>query len=131
VNEFVTPVEIEVDGRSVMFGAHVSGIEYHISSGKARALSISSCINALRVHTSTFFPESEGNVNLIIDLGAQKRWWEPSWADLFITDMESYFDIEFIANAAIGIQDAVARDIVHSCVNGSAFIISSVEHNKE
>lgn len=131
MNELLTPAEIEVDGTSVSFMVHNTGAEYHISSDKLRTLSISSCMNALRVHTAAFFPESRENTYIIINLGTERRWWEPSWADLYVTDKGSYFDIEFIVNAAIGMQDVAATDIVSSCVNGSAFSISNIEHDKE
>jgi hypothetical protein len=128
LNKFTNPVEIEVDGSPVPFGVHASGSEYHIGGGEVRELVISSCMNTLRWHTAASFPNAKGDINLIIRLDAEKRWWEPDWADLYVEDRRTYFDIQFTINAAIGMQQAAVTDIVYSCINGSAFSIGSIEH---
>lgn len=125
-------VDVNIDGRLVNFGLHGTGTEYEIGSLETQGLRVSSCMKELRAYTKSHFPDAEGPIDLAVRLGADKGSWEQAVLGIYISETEdTSFVINFMINAAIGMQQPVVREVVNSSIRGSAFTLRSVEHDSE
>jgi hypothetical protein len=126
----LTKVSLEIDGRPIKFGVYNNNVEYEIDSFDLGSSSISACMRALRNYSRTRTAKQRPRIDLSVELpDSEKAFWEQTVFGIFITSKRSSYDLEFTANAAIGMQEETVREIVSSCTQGTEFSLSQVRNN--
>lgn len=128
-------VNIDVDGRSVSFGLTGDVTEYVVSSLDVRALSVSTCMKTLHNYTlaqlnlgSEEFPL----IDLAIRLDEDRGLWEPNILGVYIwEDIPGGFGIHFTINSAIGLEEAVVKEVVNFCLTGTALTLRKIEYDEK
>jgi len=100
----IREVDIEIDGQLIKFGIYNNNLEYEIDSTDLRNISISACIKALRKHSRTCATNQRQRIDLVVRLvDGEKTFWEQAVFGIFITDKGSHYNLQFAANASVGV----------------------------
>jgi hypothetical protein len=126
-------VNIEVNEWAIKFEVYDNNFEYEIDSDDLeKPVIVSACIKALRKYTQSCTTEKRRRVDLVIRLvDSEKYFWEQTVFGIFITDKGAHFDLQFMANAAVGMQHDDIWDIVSSHIQQTEFRLLKVRHNND
>jgi hypothetical protein len=124
-------IEIKIDGRPISFALYNNNLEYEIDSGDLGAVSISACMKALQKHSRILTAKQRPRVDLTVRIAdSEKRFWEQTVFGIYVTLKRSHYDLEFIVNAAVGMQDDAVQDLVSSIIQGTEFSVSKVRNDR-
>jgi hypothetical protein len=126
----IEEVEITIDGNSISFGLYSNNLEYEVDSGDVAAASISGCMKALSRNSQILTAKQRPRVDLTVRLAdSEKAFWEQTAFGIYVTLKRSTYDLEFIVNAAVGMQDDTVRDLVSPLTQGTEFSVSRVRND--
>lgn len=123
----LSEVEVEVAGLAIKFQMYENSQEFEIESTCIPDVSIQACIKSLRDYSRERTAKRRPRVDLgLIFTDSEKFVWEYNALGVFITDMGSYYNVSFMANASVGMQPDDVRDIVLSHIQNTGLYVRRI-----
>ena len=126
----IKEVEITIDCNAISFGLYNNNLEYEVDSSDIAAASISSCMKELGRYSRVLTARQRPSVDLTVRLAdSEKAFWEQKAFGVYVTLKRSTYDLEFVVNAAVGMQDDEVREIVSALTQGTEFLVSRIDND--
>jgi hypothetical protein len=125
-------VDIEIVGQNVAFDVYSNESEFEAYSSDLADLAITDCIRSLRRYTRSRTGKQRPKVDLGIELvDSEKNFWDQTIFGIYVTGRRSHCDLQFVANASVGMQYDEVLNIISSQIEGTDFPFSELHHDKE